>query len=147
MSSNGLVGPYFFDDTVAGSVYQEMLTTYAWPQLKRKGLYFQHDGAGAHYAVTVRAWLDEKFPDRWIGRRGPFEWPARSLDLTPCDFFLWGYLKDIVFQKPTTKIMELKESIEEACKQVTEEMCRKVCRSAVQRFRDCLDNEGQFLSY
>jgi SOS response regulatory protein OraA/RecX len=45
------------------------------------------------------------------------------------------------------KQLDFKESIEEACKQVTEEMCRKVCRSAVQRFRDCLDNEGQFLSY
>jgi hypothetical protein len=43
--------------------------------------------------------------------------------------------------------MELKESIAEACKQVTVEMCRKVDRSVVQRFRDCLDNEGQFLSY
>jgi hypothetical protein len=105
MSSNGLVGPYFFDDTVAGSVYQEMLTTYAWPQLKRKGLYFQHDGAGAHYVVAVREWLDEKFPDRWIGRRGPFECPARSPDLTTCDFFFWGYLKDTVFQKPPTTIM------------------------------------------
>jgi len=115
--------------------------------LKRKGLYFQHDAAGAHYAVAVREWLDEKFPDRWIGRRGPFECPARSPYLTPCDFFLWGYLKDIVFQKPPTKIMELKESIEEACKKVTVEMCRKVCRSVVQRFRDCLDNEDQFLSY
>ena len=25
---------------------------------------------------------------RWLGRRGPHEWPARSPDLTPCDFFL-----------------------------------------------------------
>jgi hypothetical protein len=53
----------------------------------------------AHYAVIVHNWLDERFSGRWIGRHDPFEWPARSPDLTPCDFLLWGYLKDIVLLK------------------------------------------------
>ena len=39
-----------------------MLVDYAWPQLQRKRLYFQHDGAAPHYAVVVREWLDEKGP-------------------------------------------------------------------------------------
>jgi hypothetical protein len=115
MSSDGLVGPYFFKDTVTGSSYKHMLVHYAWPQLKHKKFYFQHDGAPSHYVVTVREWLDEKFPDRWIGRRGPFDWPARSPDLTPCDFFLWGYLKDTVFQTPPTTTVELRARIAEAC--------------------------------
>jgi hypothetical protein len=25
------------------------------------------------------------------------KWPPRSPDLTPCDFFLWGYVKEQVF--------------------------------------------------
>ena len=50
-----------------------MLVDYAWPQLQRKGLYFQHDGAAPHHAVIVREWLDEKFPDRWIDRLEPFD--------------------------------------------------------------------------
>lgn len=147
ISSNGLVGPYFFNDIVTGPSYKEMLVNYAWPRLKNKNFYFQHDGAGAHYSVTVREWLDKKFPDRWIGRRGPFDWPARSPDLSPCDFFLWGYLKDIVFKEPLASITELQERIEQACEEIPEEMCRKACRSVVQRLRDCLNNEGQFLSY
>ena len=32
-----------------------------------------------------------------MGRRGSHEWPARSPDLTPCDFFLWGWLKEQVY--------------------------------------------------
>jgi len=88
MSSNGLVGPYCFNDTVTGSLYKEMLVEYVWPKLKRKRFYFQQDGDGSHYAIPVREWLDEKFSDHWIGRHGPFDWPARSPDLTPCDFFL-----------------------------------------------------------
>ena len=31
-----------------------------------------------HFASVVRDFLDEKFLGRWIGRRGPIEWPARS---------------------------------------------------------------------
>jgi hypothetical protein len=88
LTSGGLFRPYFFKETVTGSVYKQMLVDYARPYFKRKRLYFQHDGAGPHYAVVMRDWLDEKFPDRWIGRRGLLDWPARSSDLTPRDFFL-----------------------------------------------------------
>ena len=28
-------------------------------------------------------------------------WPPRSPDLTPCDFFLWGYVKVHVFVRPS----------------------------------------------
>ncbi|CAB0036793.1 unnamed protein product, partial [Trichogramma brassicae] len=53
----------------------------------------KQDGAAAHYGRNVRNFLDGEFFDRWIGRRGTIEWPARSPDLTPLDFFLWWYLK------------------------------------------------------
>ena len=94
----------------------------------------------------VRDWPDEHFPDRWIGRRGPYDWPARSLDLSPCDFFLWEYLNDTVFKQPLTTIQELKQRIEEACEQIPEEMCRKVCRSVQQRLHVCMNNGGRFVS-
>jgi hypothetical protein len=29
-----------------------------------------------------------------------FAWPPRSPDATPCDFFLWGYVKDQVYVPP-----------------------------------------------
>ena len=63
-----------------------MLVDYARSQLQGKRLCFQHDAEASHYAVIVREWLDKKFPGRWIGRRGPFDWPAHSFDLTSCDF-------------------------------------------------------------
>ena len=84
---------------------------YAWPQLQRERLYFQGNGAAPHYAVIVRERLDEKFPGRWIGRRGSFDWPARSSDLILCNFFLWGYLKDVVFKELCTSIMQLQNRI------------------------------------
>ena len=50
--------------------------------------YFQQDGAAPHYVLHVGAYLDGVFPRRWIGRRGVIDWPARSPDLTPLDYFL-----------------------------------------------------------
>jgi hypothetical protein len=44
--------------------------------------------------------LDEQYPDRWIGRGGPRSWPARSPDLNPLDFFLWGHVKNVVYRHP-----------------------------------------------
>jgi hypothetical protein len=45
-----------------------------------------HDGSPPHFALSVPAWLDQKF----LWRRRPHEWPARSPDLTTCDFFSVG---------------------------------------------------------
>ncbi|KAJ4432790.1 hypothetical protein ANN_21429 [Periplaneta americana] len=42
--------------------------------------------------------LNEQFSGHWIGRRGPVEWPARSPDLTPLDFFFWGYIKNLIYE-------------------------------------------------
>jgi len=36
-------------------------------------LHFMLDGAPAHFAVPVRAWLDKHTPGRWTGRRGQTE--------------------------------------------------------------------------
>ena len=59
-------------------------------QPKSHDLYFQQDGAPPHYSRAVREYLDETFPEKWIGQRGPIDWPARSPDFIPNEFFLWG---------------------------------------------------------
>jgi len=56
-------------------------------------IYFQQDGAPPHYHRDVRAYLDATYPNTWIGRRGSVEFPARSPDLTPMDFFSGDILK------------------------------------------------------
>ena len=65
----------------------------------RTNLTFQQDGAPPHFRITVRSYLDEKFGERWIGRGGPTAWPPRSPDLTPLDFYAWGYIKEYVYSE------------------------------------------------
>ena len=46
----------------------------------------------------MRGHLTATFGARWIGKGGPTAWPARSPDLTCLDFFLWGYMKSMVYE-------------------------------------------------
>ncbi|PNF41577.1 hypothetical protein B7P43_G12103 [Cryptotermes secundus] len=38
-------------------------------------------------------------------------WPPRSPDLTPLNFFLWGYVKSSVFRTPINGLDDLKTRI------------------------------------
>jgi hypothetical protein len=58
------------------------------------------DGAAAHSSRAVDAKLTELFEDHWWGNKGPSVWSARSQDLTPLDFYLWGRIKELVYANP-----------------------------------------------
>ncbi|GFW86350.1 putative transposable element [Trichonephila clavipes] len=66
-------------------------------------LWFQQDGATCHTARATIDLLKDTFGDRLISRFGPVNWPPRSCGLTPLDYFLWGYVKSLVYaDKPQT---------------------------------------------
>ncbi|GFT55082.1 transposable element Tc3 transposase [Trichonephila clavipes] len=73
-----------------------------WIMLCKK-LWFQQDGATCHTARETIDLFKDTFGDRLISRFGPVNWPPRSCDLTPLDYFLWGYVKSLVYaDKPQT---------------------------------------------
>ena len=72
---------------------------------------FQQDGAPCHYANVVRNLLNENLTAGWIGRRGTIEWPPRSPDLSPLDFFFWGIMKDRVYKEKIRDLTHLQEII------------------------------------
>jgi hypothetical protein len=54
-------------------------------------------------------------------------WPPRSPGATPCDFFLWGYVKDQVYVPPLlASIPELKVRIRTAIETITADMLQTV---------------------
>ena len=67
----------------------------------------QHDGASAHFALDVREYLNNVFPNRWIGRGGPVQWPPRSPDLSPMDLFIWEEMTCLVYETPIDTPEEL----------------------------------------
>lgn len=60
---------------------------------------FQLDGTPPYWRPFVRDCTDEGFLNRIrIGRGGPgIPWPPRSPDITPSEFFVWGFVKTIKF--------------------------------------------------
>ena len=62
------------------------------------------DGATPHTAKETIKFLRSNFGHRVLSRYFNYFWPERSLDLTPCDFWLWGDLK-------RKKIDELRQCI------------------------------------
>ena len=100
-----------------------------------------------HYAAVVREYLDQVFPNRWIGRRGSKEWPARSPDLNPLDFFLWGYLKSSVYKDRPNNIDELKDRIKQGTRSVTTAMIENVQQEFINRLAHCQAVNGQHFEH
>jgi hypothetical protein len=90
--------------TITGTVYLDMLQQFLIPRLDEDHcegrFHFEQDGPLLHYLGEVREYLNTSFPSLWVGRAAPIAWLPCSLDLTPLDLFLWGFLKDRVFVPP-----------------------------------------------
>lgn len=147
--NNRIVGPFFLDETLNAQRYLHLLRDRIIPAIREivgelfENVWFQQDGAPPHFGRNVREYLDETFPHRWIGRRGSIEWPARSPDLTPLDFFYWGYLKDRVYATKPVCINDLKERILMVSQSVTPEMLTNVSNTLYLRFGHCQAVNGQ----
>jgi hypothetical protein len=70
-------------------------------------LWWVQDGAPAHRCLGSQAFGN----DHVVGFSHNVEWLPRSPDLTPCDFFMWGYLKSKVFFRPPNNIEMLRQRI------------------------------------
>jgi hypothetical protein len=82
--------------------------------------------------LEVRRHLSTTLPQRWIGRTSNegsalIPRPPRSPNLTPCDFFLWGYVKDKVYVPPLPRdLPELQQRIMAAVDTIDVDMLQRV---------------------
>lgn len=113
------------------------------PQNIQDNFIFQHDGHPAHSARIVTNYLNNTFGDRWIGRHGPIHWPARSPDLTTCDFWLWGYLKSKVYQRRVQNVEDLRERIIDAVENIAADMVQRSVHSALYKVQMCRQVNGE----
>ena len=98
----GIIGPYFFEGghtvTVNSDCYVMMLLNFLQPRINDDGngpSWFQQHGATVHSARISQRVLGQLFPGHLISLHGDIPWPARSPDLSPCNFVLWEHLKSI----------------------------------------------------
>jgi hypothetical protein len=103
----------------------------------------QQDGAPPHFHLEVHRHLNTTLPQRWNGRTSNEDsalipWPPRSPALTPCDFFLWGYVKDKVYMPPLPEdLPELRQRIVAAVDTIDVDMLQHVWHELDYRIDVC----------
>ena len=110
--------------------------------------WFMQDGALPHRTNNVFEVLNEHFPSRVLGLGyeqkygGGMDWPPYSPDLNPCDFFLWGYLKDKVYRHQPTTMDALKIAITHEIRSIDHDILHNVIDGFESRLHAVIDVEG-----
>jgi hypothetical protein len=161
ISTHGIIGPYWFEEPESGSAltvnqerYRHVLTKF-WTALlrrveterRRRNQWFQQDGATPHTAKQTLEWLKQRFHGKIISLKTDKPWPPHSPDLSPPDFFLWGYLKDRVYSTKPRSIAELKRNIRNEIKKIDQDTCKKVIQNFAVRVRECGKLHGGHLEH
>ncbi|GFV97324.1 transposable element Tc3 transposase [Trichonephila clavipes] len=136
-----LVESFFKNDeghnvTVNDDRYRAMITNFFIPKLNNhdvQELWFQQDGATCHTARATIDLLKDTFGDRLISRFGPVNWPPRSCDLTPLDYFLWGYVKSMVYADKPQTLDHLEDNIRRVIADIRPQMLEKVIENWTSR--------------
>lgn len=148
--AGGISGLYFFDNeagqavTVTGARHRDMITQFFLPKLDDinvNNMWFPKDGATCHTHRETLQLLRETFPGF-----GDQNWPSRSCDLTPLNFFLWGCLKSQVYVNKSTTTRALEE-IQRCINKIQPYLYRMVMENFDKRVCMCMQSRGSHLSY
>lgn len=152
----GVSEPHFFVGSVNEAQYLDCIHNFFIPFLNQWNIdplqmTLQQDGARCHTTANALQDLSNTFHDV-IGNRGNANnnfspsWPARSPDLSPNDYWLWGRLMQFVY--PTNdprpaSVAALRMRITQACHSITLEECRKALSCWGPRLQRCIDSAGR----
>ena len=122
------------------NVFPQVLQAYNIALVQQENnLWWVQDGATAHRTNNVRDRIRAFFGRRVIAMGHDHDWPARSPDLTPCDFFLWGWIKQRVYVTPPHNVQELRDRILNSVQGLTPRMITNAVRAMEKR---ALNNNG-----
>ncbi|GFT01511.1 uncharacterized protein TNCV_270151 [Trichonephila clavipes] len=156
-----LSGLFFFEEmrdsgfvtaTVTAERYADMLQNRIIPSLADKHLLertiFMQDCAPPHIARRMKDLLRRSFgDDRVLSRNFHHAWPPRSPDLSPCDYWLWGYLKSQVYRDRPTSLGMLKDNIRLQCLTITPDMLYSAVHNIIPRLQLLLRNDGEHIEH
>ncbi|GFY15480.1 uncharacterized protein TNCV_1572911 [Trichonephila clavipes] len=121
---------------INGDRYRAMISNFFIPELNNhdvQELWFQQDSATCHTARATIDLLKDTFGDRLISRFGPVNWPPRSCDLTLLDYFLWGYVKSLVYADKPQTLDHLEDNICRVIADIRPQMLEKVIENWTSR--------------
>jgi hypothetical protein len=74
-----------------------------------------------HTSNIVQEWLASKFGQKFLAVG---TWPARSPDLNSCDYFLWIFLKDRLYNLMPKTLDDLKINIEREIRNIKQDVLK-----------------------
>lgn len=111
---------------------------------EHRKLFYQHDGAPPHNGYIVNNFLQQNFYDQWIANNGPFLWPPRSPDLSILDYFVWGTIKNKVYEVPLTTKEDCIQRVRDAFQNLSPLLIRRATHEGfIHRCEKCLEVEGR----
>lgn len=131
----------FFEDRVNSETYCSFIDKFAatLTDNERHHAWFQQDNATAHTSHQTTRHLLQIFGKRTITKE---LFPPRSPDLTPADFYLWGYLKDNVYVGNPKTLNELKNAITCSITSISSQTLKNVASNIVKRALLCASEGG-----
>ncbi|GBP39444.1 hypothetical protein EVAR_23795_1 [Eumeta japonica] len=119
MSAKGIIGPYFHEDQ------------------RGRAINVNSD----RYCDMLRNFLVPELQEF----AGNINWPPRSPDLNPLDYFAWGYLKSKVYQNNPTNLTQLKQNIRSEMAAISTAMCQRVIANLCSRLEESQQRNGHHL--
>ena len=147
ISASRIVGPIFYEGTINSERYIAQILRPFFSELTEEEKtfgFFQQDGATAHTANDSMNVLQSVFEDRIISRG---LWPARSPDLSACDYYLWGNLKEKVYVNNPRTLQELKDNIRNEVNLISIDELQKVSQNMFTRCGVCIREGGRHFQH
>lgn len=151
---NKVIGPIIYNGSLTGPRYLGFLENEIenfleeLPLNQHVTIIWQQDGAPAHNVAPVTRFLNEKY-NTWIGRNGPIIWPANSPDLTVPDIFLWGYLKNTIYNNRPENIQVLEQRIREEIlvlnRDYSESITNSINHKLLENIQKCITSQGGYV--
>lgn len=153
MNSSTIIGPVFIEGNVTSHKYKELLEEKFYPEIRHRHMvrnyWFQQDGARPHRTLEVLKSLSTTFHGHVIGldhekvTDSGIEWPPYSPDLNPCDYFLWGYLKDRICRTAPTTLDDLKIAITQEVTAIGADTLKHVIQNFQKRVYNLVVSNGK----
>ncbi|GFW01098.1 uncharacterized protein TNCV_1763361 [Trichonephila clavipes] len=101
------------------------------------------DGAPPHITRCIKHVLKHHFTEeRVISRQFLHLRPPRSPDLNPCDFWLWGHLRQLVSCDQPRTLPDLKDSISRHVLNMSQNTLWSTVEHVILRFQTVAENDG-----
>ena len=152
MKNGAIFGPHFIEGRLDSREYLRIVRynviqrEFNEQGIDRQRIWWQQDGAPAHTSNQCMQYLMGQLPGKVISKRGDIMWPPRSPDLAICDFFLWGYLKQTIWNVPVElqpqNLQQLRDAIIRACNGINRDMIANSFDGMLKRCRKCIAADG-----